>query len=74
MIKTTVYLSESEAAALRQAAAQRGTSQAELIREGVRHVAGATPRNVFRSRGVGHSGAPADIEPDEFYDWVMGKR
>jgi Arc/MetJ-type ribon-helix-helix transcriptional regulator len=75
MVKTTVYLSEEDAAELRRVAAVTGKSQSELIREGVRHVVDAAPRRAFHSRGAGRSdGSPPEIDPDEFYDWVMGKR
>ena len=38
MVRTQVQLTESEAGALRQLAAERSTSVAALIREGVNHV------------------------------------
>lgn len=78
MRKTTVYLSDEEAAALRRHAAERGTSQAELIREGVRRVVGGRrPKRVFRSmaKGRGPGGAtPLGFDADELYEGVMGKR
>jgi hypothetical protein len=75
MIKTTVYLSEDEAAELRRVAVATGKSQSELIREGVRRVVADAPERVFHSMGKGRSdGRPYEIDPDEFYDWVMGKR
>jgi Arc/MetJ-type ribon-helix-helix transcriptional regulator len=53
MRKTTVYLSEEEADALRQAAAASGRSQSELIREGVRRVTrGRRPKRAFYSMGI----------------------
>jgi hypothetical protein len=56
MHKTTVYLNDEEAEALRQLAAATGRSQAELIREAVRHVAGQVPPRRFRSLGKGEGG------------------
>jgi Arc/MetJ-type ribon-helix-helix transcriptional regulator len=38
MKKTTVYLSDEEAASLQRAASATGLSQSELIREGIRLV------------------------------------
>ena len=38
MRKTSVYLTDEEAEGLRRVAMATGKSQAELIREGVRHV------------------------------------
>lgn len=78
MKKTSVYLTEEEHASLRQLAAREGRPQAELIREGVRRVienAGKKPR-VFHSMGIGHAGGERARrwDPDELYDWVMGKR
>lgn len=58
MIKTTVYLEEGQAAALRRAATQSGRSQAQVIRDAIaRETAGAPPR-VFKSHGAGRSGLP----------------
>jgi hypothetical protein len=58
MRKTTVYLSEEEAEALRRGAARLGMSQSELIREGVRRITSGGPRSEFRSRGIVASGGP----------------
>jgi Arc/MetJ-type ribon-helix-helix transcriptional regulator len=53
MKKTTVYLRDEEADALKQAAAASGRSQSELIREGVRRVTRARrPKRVFYSMGI----------------------
>jgi hypothetical protein len=68
MRKTTVYLSDDEADALRSAAAASGKSQSELIREGVRRVTSRRPRRVFHSMGVADSGDPTLAERfDEVY-------
>ncbi len=57
MRKTTVYLADEEAEALRRRAAETGRSQSELIREGIRRVTGMGKR-VFHSMGSGDSGEP----------------
>ena len=60
MHKTTVYLSDDEAAALRRKAAEDGRSQSELIREGIRRVVGE-PRRVFRSMGIGRGDGTREL-------------
>jgi ribbon-helix-helix CopG family protein len=75
MKKTSVYLSDEEAAALRQAARVSGRSQAELIRDGVRQMlaAAGVQDRVFHSMGRGHGrGASPSWDPDELYRDVMG--
>ncbi len=74
MYKTTVYLTNDEAAELRRAAATIGKSQSELIREGVRWVVSETPRRVFHSMGVGDGDGSAyqEWDADELYREVMG--
>ena len=64
MKKTTVYLSEEEAAGLKAASRTTGKSQSELIREGVRRVTQGSRRKkrVFRSIGIGASGDPTLAE------------
>ena len=73
-----MYLSEEEAEALRREAAERGISQAELIRLGLREVVPIPKRKkrVFHSMGAGASkrGYDGGIDPDELYDHVMGRR
>jgi hypothetical protein len=75
MKKTSVYLSDEEADALRRASEVSGRSQAELIRDGIRQVvsaAGAEER-VFHSMGIGHGrGADPRRDPSELYRDVMG--
>jgi hypothetical protein len=76
MKKTTVYLSEEEAAALRAAARTTGKSQAELIREGVRRVTLGNRRKkrVFHSMGIADSGDPTLAERvDEILREEWGK-
>jgi hypothetical protein len=59
MQKTTVYLEDSQVAALRRLARETGRSQAELIREAVgRATAQAGPRR-FQSFGAGRGGGEA---------------
>jgi len=60
MRKTSVYLSDEEAEALRVFAESSGRSQAEIIRDAVRRAvaAGGAPQRVFHSMGMGHGGGP----------------
>jgi predicted transcriptional regulator len=53
VIKTTVYLDESDAAALRRMAAQTGRSQAEIIREAIAAATAPAKRRKFKSHGAG---------------------
>jgi hypothetical protein len=58
MKKTSVYLTEEEAADLRRLAVREGKPQAELIRDGIRRViddAQSRPRE-FKSLGKGRGG------------------
>jgi hypothetical protein len=78
MRKTSVYLTDDEAEALRRASEVSGRSQSELLREGVRHVVetvGVRERT-FHSMGAGHGGgAPYQLpDPDELYAHVMGRQ
>ena len=77
MRKTSVYLTDEEAEGLRRVAMATGKSQAELIREGVRHVIdteGSATRQ-FRSLGKGRGGGEpySPWNPDELYTTVMGR-
>lgn len=77
MRKTSVYLAKEEAEELRRLSIREGRPQAELIREGVRHViAGAgTERREFRSMAKGHGGGdPYRRWGTDLHDKVMGKR
>ena len=58
MKKTSVYLTEEEAADLRRLAVREGRSQAELIRDGIRRViVEAQPQaREFKSLGKGRGG------------------
>lgn len=53
VVKTSVYLDEAEAAALRRLAAQTGRSQAEIIREAVAAVTAAVGPRRLSSVGAG---------------------
>jgi Ribbon-helix-helix protein, copG family len=77
MRKTSVYLTDEEAEGLRRVAMATGKSQAELIREGVRHVIdteGGAARQ-FRSLGKGRGGGEpyTSWNPEELYTKVMGR-
>ncbi|MGH8884685.1 MAG: ribbon-helix-helix domain-containing protein [Egibacteraceae bacterium] len=77
MRKTTVYLSDEEAAELRRVSAVTGKSQSELIREGVRRICGEAPKRAFHSMGKGRGpGGPTPVtwDADALYDEVMGQR
>jgi Arc/MetJ-type ribon-helix-helix transcriptional regulator len=65
MKKTSVYLSDEQADALRSAAAASGKSQSELIREGIRRVTARRPKRVFHSMGIADSGDPTLAERSE---------
>jgi Arc/MetJ-type ribon-helix-helix transcriptional regulator len=78
MRKTSVYLSDQEAEQLRRLSIRDGRPQAELIREGVRHViaeAGAERRQ-YRSLGKGRGGRqPYEAwSAGDLYERSMGKR
>lgn len=68
---TNLRLSERTAAALREEAARRGTSQAEVIREAVDRYLGIDPEMTDRERaiasGLVREGTPyRDVEP-----WIV---
>jgi Ribbon-helix-helix protein, copG family len=77
MRKTSVYLSDQEAELLRQLSIRDGRPQAELIREGVRHViAEAAGARRYRSLAKGHGGGRpyAPWNDGELYRRKMGDR
>jgi hypothetical protein len=76
MRKTTVYLSDEEAEALKQLAATTGVSQAELIRGAVRQAVAQLPRRRFRSLGNGRSigSTTPRWSESEVYDKAFGER
>ena len=76
MRKTSVYLTEDEAADLRRLAVREGRSQAELIRDGVRRVideAERKPREL-KSLGKGRGGGQPYRRwgSEELYDKAFG--
>jgi len=74
VIKTTVYLADRDAAALRRLAAETGRSQAELIREAVAQRTRAAGPRRLRSAGVGGgSGAPIARQADEIARRELGR-
>lgn len=77
MRKTSVYLTNDEAEELRRVSIREGRPQAELIREGVRHVIAeaGVERRMFRSMAKGRGGGePYRKWGANVYDKVMGKR
>ncbi len=54
MVKTTVYLDESDAAALRRMSAETGRSQADIIREAIGQTTRAVGPRRLRSAAAGH--------------------
>ena len=78
MIKTSVYLTEQEADALRRAAGLTGLSQSELIREGIRRVVaehGANPRTFHSmARGRADVGGQRGWTSEELYEKTRGRR
>lgn len=75
MRKTTLYLRDDEAAELRRVAAQTGRSQADLLREALRHVLSVETTRAFHSMGKGRgTGAPYQPwEADDLYRETMGQ-
>ena len=74
MVKTTVYIDERDAAALRRMAAETGRSQADIIREAI----GRTTRTIgprrLRSAGVGAGdGASVARNADEIVRAELGR-
>jgi len=59
VVKTTGYLDEADAAALRRMAALTGRSQAEIIREGVAMATASARRRKFKSHGAGRGSGEA---------------
>lgn len=53
MVKTTVYLDEREAGALRRMAADTGRSQASIIREAIATATASHPASQRRLRSAG---------------------
>ena len=74
MVKTTLYIDERDAAALRRLAAETGRSQADIIREAI----GRTTRSIgprqLRSAGSGHgTGESVARRADEIVRSELGR-
>jgi len=75
MVKTTVYLDERDAAALRRLAARSGRSQAEIIREAVANVTRDAGPREFHFFGAGRgSGESVAARADELARQELGRR
>ena len=75
MRKTTVYLADNEAAALRRLAAHSGRSQAQIIREAIASVTREAQPRDFHFFGAGRgSGEPVGEHADEIVREEWGKR
>jgi predicted transcriptional regulator len=74
MVKTTVYLDEREAAALRRMASESGRSQAEIIREAIANTTKATGSRRLRFAAVGRgSGEAIGRHADEIVRRELGQ-
>ncbi len=77
MHKTSVYLTSEEVERLRRAAARTGSSQTQLIREGLRLVTEdqRPAARIFHSLGKGHGGgAPYRAwDAEELHRTVTGR-
>lgn len=77
MRKTTLYLEESEADALRRLAAETGRSQAELIRQAIGQLISPRTTRTFHSMGRGSSGGDTSARrwsSEDLYRKVMGRQ
>lgn len=68
MIRTQIQLTEEQARALKQLAAARGVSMAELIREGVEQIIAASDRRQRRLRALNMLGRYSDQATDVAVD------
>jgi hypothetical protein len=75
MRKTTVYLNDEEAEALRVLSAATGVSQAELIRAAIRRAVATSRQRQFHSlgRGRGPGGPTPSWTPEQVYDKAFGR-
>ncbi|MGH2915817.1 MAG: ribbon-helix-helix protein, CopG family [Solirubrobacteraceae bacterium] len=74
MVKTTVYLEEQDAAALRRIAAETGRSQAEIIRDAIRRETLAAGPRRLRSAAAGRgTGEPVGRRADEIVRAELGR-
>ena len=73
-MKTTVYLDERDAAALRRIAAETGRSQADIIREAIGRATRTIGPRRLRSAAAGHgSGEPVARAADAIIRAEMGR-
>jgi predicted transcriptional regulator len=74
MIRTTVYLDERDAAALRRLAARTGRSQSSIIREAVTEATKSFRERSFQSHGVGRgTGEPIGREAEALLRKELGR-
>ena len=74
MMKTTVYLDERDAAALRRLAAETGRSQADIIREAIGRTTRAVGPRRLRSAAAGRgNGEPVARASDEIVRAELGR-
>jgi hypothetical protein len=75
MVKTTVYIGEEQAAALRRISAQTGRSRAQIIRDAISRETSSAPRRVFKSHGAGRgSGEPIARNARQILREELGRR
>lgn len=73
-MKTTVYLDERDAAALRRMAAETGRSQADIIREAIGRTTGELGPRRMRSTAVGRGdGTPIARNADKIVRAELGR-
>jgi hypothetical protein len=74
MVRTTVYLSERDAAALRRMAAETGRSQAEIIREAIGRTTQSVQPRRLHSAGAGRgTGEAIARHADEIVRAELGR-
>jgi predicted transcriptional regulator len=74
MVRTTVYLDERDAAALRRLAARTGRSQASIIGEAVAEATRPARERAFKSHGAGRgSGEPVGRHAEEILREELGR-
>jgi hypothetical protein len=75
VIRTTVYLDERDAEALRRMAAQTGRSQASIIREAVAEATKPARERTFKSHGAGRgTGEAVGRQAEEVVHREFGRR
>jgi len=73
--KTSVYMSDEDAAELRALSRTTGRPQAELSREGIRRLLARKPKRGCHGMGIGHGGGegPRRWDADELYRRRTGR-